>query len=487
MKQLLRLFAVLALAGSVSAISGVQASLAQPSPTSVAQAVAETPASQLARRLLTAAPTSDEAFLAVIHEIDPKHNVTDDQSRGMRHLLKTLQLHGLEQASATRAELSVFDPNLGIWARLVLNISAEAPHTLLGLGILPAERPADVPPPPKLDPAALVAATRARTEAAAKSDSFSGAVLIAKDRRTIFAAAYGLADRDAALANTTLTQFRFGSMGKMFTAVSIMQLAQAGQIDLSAPIGRYLKDYPNTDIATKVTINNLLTHSGGTGDIFTPEFEANRLNLKDAKDYVALFGSRPPSFAPGAKTEYSNYGFMLLGRIVEVVSGENYDDYIARHIFAPAHMTATGNQPETVKLIHRATGYTDESGKLVSAADTLPWRGTPAGGGYSTVGDLSNFANALMGNRLLDKAHTKLLTTGGITGADGHFLRYDFGSQAGQGRRYLGHAGGAPGMNGELRIFPAEGNSSGYTIVVLANRSPPAATAVASFISDRLP
>ena len=178
---------------------------------------------------------------------------------------------------------------------------------------------------------------------------------------------------------------------------------------------------------------------------------------------------------------------MLLGRIVEVVSGQSYDDYIANHIFAPAHMTATGNLPETVHLPHRATGYMAREGKLVSAADTQPWRGTPAGGGYSTVGDLAKFADALMANRLLDAAHTKLLTTGGITGPKGQLLRYDFGAPAGDGRRAFGHGGGAPGMNGELRIFPAEPGHEAYTIVVLANRDPPAATGVANFISNRLP
>jgi D-alanyl-D-alanine carboxypeptidase len=381
----------------------------------------------------------------------------------------------------------VFDPNLEIWARVSLDVTAEAPHTITGLAIRPADRPGDVAPPPRLGPFALTAATRARLEAAAADDSFSGAVLIAKNGRAIYEAAFGLANREAKVADTAQTQFRFGSMGKMFTAVSIMQLAQAGKLDLAAPIGRYLTDYPNADIATKVTINNLLTHTGGTGDIFTPEFRVHRLELKDAKDYVALFGARPPHFAPGARTEYSNYGFMLLGRIVEVVSGQSYDDYIASHIFAPAHMTATGNQPETVQLARRATGYMTQKGQVVSDADTLPWRGTPAGGGYSTVTDLSNFANALMANRLLDADHTQLLTTGGIAGSDGQLVRYDFGAPAGDGRRYFGHGGGAPGMNGELRIFPAEPGHDAYTIVVLANRSPPVATGVANFISDRLP
>ena len=488
MKRLPGLLAALALAGPfLAATSAAQTSLAQPPTPPVPRPVAETPASDLARRLLKAAATSDDAFLAFIHEADPETRLTDDRWLALRQQIKTLQLHGVEQASATHADLSVFDPDPDIWARFSLDVTAEAPHTITNLSIHPADRPGDVAPPPRLDPAALVAATRARVEAAAEDGRFSGAVLIARGGRTIYEAAYGLADRDAMAPNTLRTQFRFGSMGKMFTAVSIMQLAQDGKLDLAAPIGRYLKDYPNPDIATKVTVNNLLTHTGGTGDIFTPEFQSHRLELKDAKDYVALFGARPPRFAPGARTEYSNYGFMLLGRIVEVVSGHSYDDYIASHIFAPAGMTVTGALPETVHLAQRATSYMMRNGQLVSAADTLPWRGGPAGGGYSTVGDLTKFANALMASHLLDHVYTGLLTTGGFTGPNGAFLRYDFGAQAGDRRRYFGHSGGAPGMNGELRIFPAERGQGAYTIVVLANLSPPAATGVANFISDRVP
>ncbi len=460
--------------------AGAQAGTAQP--------IAETDASAVGRRLLKAAAEGDAAFLAFIHETDPKSRRSDAEWLDLRQgILRTLQLHRLERASATHAEFSVFDPTVDAWARLTVDVTDTNPHTLTGFNVLISRPPSDIPPPPKLAPAALADATRERAAARARDDRFSGAVLIARNGKTILDEAYGLSDRDAKTPNTVDTQFRFGSMGKMFMAVSIMQLAQAGKLDLTAPIGRYLPGYPNRDIAEKVTVNNLLTHTGGTGNIFGPEFDAHRLELKDAKDYVALYGARPPRFAPGAQTEYSNYGFMLLGRIVETVSGQRYDDYIAGHIFKPAGMTATGNQPETVHLPKRATGYMTKKGQIVSAADTLPWSGTPAGGGYSTVGDLAKFADALMATRLLDPAHTKLLTDGGITGPSGQFLRYDFGAAATDGRRFFGHNGGAPGMNGELRIFPAEAGHDAYTVVVLANRDPPVASVLTNFISDRLP
>jgi CubicO group peptidase (beta-lactamase class C family) len=469
------------------ALGFAPASLAQPPEPAAAAPVAETPASRLARDMLKAAAEGGEQFIAFMHRAEPKAQRPDEAYLGMRDNLKSLKLHRVENATATHADLLAFATNMEMWVRLSLDVSADTPPTIVGNRLHPAQRPADVAPTPRLAPAALVAATKARMAAAARADTFSGAVLVALGGKPLLADAYGLADRESKTRNTTDTQFRFGSMGKMFTAVSIMQLAEAGKLDLTAPIGRYLTDYPNADIATKVTINNLLSHSGGTGDIFTPEYFAKRLEVKDPKDYVALFGARPPRFTPGERQEYSNYGFMLLGRIVEVVSGQSYDDYIAAHIFAPAHMTATGNQPETVVLPHRAVGYMGSGSRLTSAVDTLPWRGTPAGGGYSTVGDLERFADALMANRLLDAAHTKLLTTGGFVGPDGKLLRYDFGAPSGDGRRYYGHNGGAPGMNGELRIFPAEPGHAAATIVVLANRDPPAATAVANFISDRLP
>jgi hypothetical protein len=178
----------LALATALVA-SGAQSSLAQPPMPHVLQPVAETPASALARRLLKAAQTSDEAFLAFVHEVDPKEHLTDDQLLELRQQWKTLELHGLEQASVTHAELSVFDPNWAMWARFSLDVTAEAPHTPTGYSYGPADRPGDVSPPPRLDPAALVSTSRARLKVAVKDDIFSGAVLIAKSGSPIFQAA----------------------------------------------------------------------------------------------------------------------------------------------------------------------------------------------------------------------------------------------------------------------------------------------------------
>jgi CubicO group peptidase (beta-lactamase class C family) len=319
---------------------------------------------------------------------------------------------------------------------------------------------------------------------AAAADHFSGAVLVARNGKTVFAQAYGLADREKKTPNTLKTRFRLGSMNKMFTAVATLQLAQSGKLDLKAPFGNYLTDYPNKDVASKVTIEQLLSHTGGTGDIFGPEFEKNRLELKTLQHYVKLYGTRAPEFAPGSRWQYSNYGFLLLGVLVEKVSGQSYYDYVRDHIFNPAGMTATASEPEEQLVPDRSIGYTRFiGGNLQPNIDTLPYRGTSAGGGYSTVEDLSKFATALQKHKLLNPQYTEMLTTGKVDTPMGGKYAYGFGDAVINGLRCFGHGGGAPGMNGELKICPCPE----YVIAVLANQDPPAASRVADFITNRLP
>jgi D-alanyl-D-alanine carboxypeptidase len=328
----------------------------------------------------------------------------------------------------------------------------------------------------------LVAALRDKMPKDAAAGLFSGTVLLAKDGAPIFEAAYGLADRERNLPNTLNTRFRIGSMNKMFTATSVLQLVQAGKIALDDPLGKYLTDYPNQDVA-KVTIRQLLTHTGGTGDIFTPEYDAHRLELKTLADYEKLYGQRGVEFPPGSKYEYSNYGFILLGLTIEKVSGETYYDYVREHVYEPAGMTSTASDPEDDAVSDRSIGYTTMDGKMHPNTDTLPYRGTSAGGGYSTVGDLLKFATSLQSHKLLDARYTDMLTTGTVDTGGGRKYGFGFGDETYNGARCFGHSGGAPGMNGSLEICPVPG----YVIAVLSNLDPSAATRIADFIAKRLP
>jgi CubicO group peptidase (beta-lactamase class C family) len=293
-----------------------------------------------------------------------------------------------------------------------------------------------------------------------------------------------LADREKKTPNTLKTRFRLGSMNKMFTAVATLQLVQDGKLDLKAPFGNYLSDYPNKDVASKVTIEQMLSHTGGTGDIFGPEFDKNRLELKTLQDYVKLYGNRGPEFEAGSRWKYSNYGFLLLGVIVEKVSGQSYYDYVRDHIFKPAGMTATASEPEDQVVADRSAGYMrSDSGGWQLNTDTLPYRGTSAGGGYSTVEDLLKFATALQKNKLLNPQYTEMLTTGKVETPGGGKYAYGFQDATVNATRCFGHGGGAPGMNGELKICPGPG----YVVAVLSNLDPPAASRVADFITNRLP
>ena len=164
-------------------------------------------------------------------------------------------------------------------------------------------------------------------------------MLVAKDGRVLFSHAYGLADRKGRIPNTLRTRFRIGSMNKMFTAVAILQLVEAGKVKLTAPLGKYLPDYPNREVATKVTIHQLLTHTGGTGNISFPDFLAHRKELRTHADYVKRYGKRGLEFEPGSGWAYSSYGFLLLGVVIEKVTGQSYYDYVQQHVYAPAGMT----------------------------------------------------------------------------------------------------------------------------------------------------
>jgi CubicO group peptidase (beta-lactamase class C family) len=320
-----------------------------------------------------------------------------------------------------------------------------------------------------------------RTLAAAQQ--FSGAVLIVRGGSEIFTGAYGCADRAHGVANTLSTKFRIASDSKMFTAVAVLQLAEAGKIHLDEPLGSYLRDYPNRQMATQVTLRQLLNHTGGAGGIWGPDFAAQRLQLRTLADYERLNGERGPEFPPGTRFSYSNYGYILLGLIIESVAGESYYDYVRQHVFRVAGMREAGSDPEDAVVPDRADGYTKQrpdSTDWQSAADTLPYRGTSAGGGYATARDLMRFATALSEHRLLSRRGTELLTTGTVD-MDWAGFKYACGFMVTvrDGVRWVGHSGGAPGMNAEFWLAPERGD----VIIVLSNTDPPSATAVAQWIA----
>ncbi len=407
-----------------------------------------------------------------------------DQDMNFRARTGGFELRKLEQASATQLTGLVQERESDQFARFNLQVETIWPHHIVSLGLTAIPHPAGFEIP-RLSETQALAAVKTLLEKNTSADRFSGAVLVAKSGRVLFSGAYGMADREKKIPNTIDTRFRIGSMNKMFTAICILQLMEAGKIKLNDPVGKYITDYPNQEIATKVTIDELLTHTGGTGDIFGPEFDAHRKDLRTLNDYLALYGKRGPEFEPGSQWRYSNYGMLLLGVVIERVTGQSYYDYVQEHVYTPAGMTMSGSLPEDEAVPGRCIGYmrSETTGSWVPNTDTLPYRGTSAGGGYSTVGDFFRFAYALLGHRLLSVSSTDLLITGKVDARGGKYA-YGFEDMRGaNGNGYVGHGGGAPGMNGDLKIYP----KTGYVVVVLSNLDPPAAQQISDYLDNRLP
>jgi D-alanyl-D-alanine carboxypeptidase len=418
-------------------------------------------------------------FLNTKFAIQPGRGLQD---RAFRARTGGYNLKKIESETPTEVTALIQERAADGFARAVLDVEPGEPHRILKLEVKLIERPAEFALPHMSD-RQLVDALRKRLESETASDRFAGVVLVAKEGMSIFAQAYGLADREHNSANTIETHFSLASMNKMFTAVALMQQVQAGKVALDDPLGKYLPDYPNKELAAKVTIGELLTNTGGTGDIWGSEFDKHRLELHTLQDYIHLYGNRALRFEPGSRWEYSNYGFILIGAVVEKVSGLSYSDYVHQHVFNPAGMASTSLGLEDKAIPTPAIEYTKmEATQWIPNTDAPTNSGTSAGGGFSTVGDLLRFANALRENKLLDAQHTKLMTTGRVANPFG-LDAYGFGVQSINGNQCFGHNGSARGVNGDLEVCL----NSKYAIVVLANMDPPAAEQVSQFIIGRLP
>jgi D-alanyl-D-alanine carboxypeptidase len=304
----------------------------------------------------------------------------------------------------------------------------------------------------------------------AARDVFSGVVLVARGDEVILKEAYGLANRSFEVPNQVDTKFNLGSMNKMFTAVAILQLAEQGKLSLDDRIVDHLPDYPNQAVAGRVTIHHLLTHTSGMGDFFTDAFFAtSKTRFRDIADYLPLFVDAELQFEPGAQFSYSNAGFMVLGLIVEAAAGQSYFDYVREHIYEPCGMANTDAYEQDDVVPNLAVGYTREGagrGEFKNNAYTgVLMKGSPAGGGYSTVEDLFRFSRALLNHELLSPESTGTLLGGKVSMGKDTTYAYGFVDRTVEGHRVVGHGGGAPGISSNLDIYL----DLGYTVVVLTN------------------
>ena len=191
------------------------------------------------------------------------------------------------------------------------------------------------------------------------------------------------------------------------------QLIAAGKISPDDKLGKFLPDYPNREAAEKVTVAHLLAMRSGIGDFFGPKFDAApKGQFRKNVDFIPLFAGEPLAFEPGTKNQYSNGGYVLLGAIIEKVTGVSYYDYVRENIFKPAGMKDTDSFEADKMPVNAANGFTSKNpgGKRINNVDTRPAKGSSAGGGYSTVSDLLKFSLAIQSRKLLvpdDNGHPR--------------------------------------------------------------------------------
>ena len=311
---------------------------------------------------------------------------------------------------------------------------------------------------PALDDAEAVKRLREHLDSRAAAGEFSGVTLLARGNSTLLLDARGLADRERRTPVTAVTRFNLASIGKLFTRAAIAQLAEKGTLSLDDRLSKYLPDFPHAD---SITLEMLCAHRSGVGDFFGPAFDAmDHSKLRHNRDYLALLRNQPLWFAPGTAQRYSNGGYVLLGEVIARASGEDYYDYLAKHVLGPAGMTATDWPIEGDGAPGLARGYSRDgaaSGPEYDNVATRPARGSAAGGGYSTAADLLAFDRALFAGRLCSPAWAAW-----VAGAP----RPRAGAMPPPGPPSTGFAGGAPGISTE---WMHEGD---VTLIVLTNRDP---------------
>ncbi|MBK8581571.1 MAG: serine hydrolase [Flavobacteriales bacterium] len=302
-------------------------------------------------------------------------------------------------------------------------------------------------------------------------DQFTGAVLVAEKGKVIYKKAFGMADREWDVPNTTDTKFRLASITKQFTAMLIVQLVAEGKLALDVPIAQYLPDYPKVN-AGRITLHHLLSHSSGTPNYTDfPNYREMMVQLHTTAHLMRLFADSTSAFTPGARFAYSNSGYMVLGAIVERITGMSYAQALQERIFTPLGMASSGVDNGRSVLKKRASGY-DVSGSTVTNAYFIDMS-TPfsAGAIYSIVEDLFLWDQALYTEKLLPKQYRDLMFQPHISTGGGSY-GYGWGiGELGEGNgkeksRMVSHSGGINGFNTLITRIPADS-----ILVVLLNNT----------------
>jgi CubicO group peptidase (beta-lactamase class C family) len=293
----------------------------------------------------------------------------------------------------------------------------------------------------------------------ATARQFMGSVLVARGDEVLFDKSYGMANLEWNVPNTTTTKFRIGSITKQFTAAAILLLEERGKLSTGDPIKKYMADAP---VAwEKITVFHVLTHTAGIPSFTSfPDYPQKSLSPMTAGQLVAWFKDKPLDFEPGTKFSYSNSDYVLLGYLIEKISGETYEKFLKGNIFNPLGMNDSGYDSNTAVIERRAAGYSPGPGGPVNAGYVNMTIPHGAGALYSTTHDLLKWELGLFGAKLLKPASLAKMTTP---------LKDDYACglivRTTGGLKNIWHNGGIQGFNASLAYYP----DSRITVAVLAN------------------
>ena len=363
----------------------------------------------------------------------------------------------------------VKDRLLGNWWGIVFRFGEPPSSLVAGLGFNPARPPLAGPSmaaEPPLTEKAAVEEIRALLARLKKADWLSGTVLVAKGPEVLLTDFHGEANKGDHVPINIDTKLNLGSMNKMFTATAVARLVEAGRLSFDDPVSRYLDaSWLPKEVTDRITVRHLITHTSGLGSYFNETYvKSSRALFRALDDYKPLIKDDRPAFAPGTKFQYSNTGLFLLGVIIEKVTGEDYFEHIRKAIYAPAAMANSDCYEMDRPVENLAIGYSPDPGSPYKWQNNLykhVLKGGPAGGGFSTVGDLHRFAQALLAGKLVSRKTLDTMWTDFIGAGYG----YGFTVAQGPAGKVVGHSGGFDGINSELNIHLG----SGYIVAVMSN------------------
>ena len=312
-----------------------------------------------------------------------------------------------------------------------------------------------------------------------------GSVLVARAGEVLLSAGYGMANLEHDVPNTPQTKFRLGSITKQFTATAILQLQEQGLLEVHDSISTYLPDYPN---GKQITIHHLLNHTSGIPNFNQLDgFEQTTKIKVTLDDLIARFSHEPLEFTPGERYRYTNSGYMVLTKIIEIVSGYSYADYLQHQILEPLGMLDSGYDRQEAILPHRASGYifTGEAYQNADFVD-MSWP-SGAGGMYSTIEDLYKWEQGLYTDAILSESSREMMFTPKVTireAEDGKGYYHGYGGIicTHYDRKLLYHGGGIDGFSTRIARYPDEQVS----IIVLTNINAPAVPAPVVLIANAL-